>query len=433
MSAVVQAEPDLLAAAQRWASAARDIGPSPEPCLCGQPFWRHTGPAWDGPAEDCPGYRLDPAWQLAQDALEAGSRDAMADVADHNRDSRAHRARAGWRISPSDAGRCPRAIWYRNRPPADYLPLPEDTRAADAGTAMHAGITAARSARYPWRRYALLVAIPGLDQDGEIDEYDPVTGIVEDWKTAGDYTWEYVQEHGPYQHAWEQALIYAFALAQAGHLVKTVQIRYINRKTGWELPPFTREYSARAAQQAVGRLIRVAQMLDTDLVPPREGQGPTSDPQCQRCPAREHCWQMEAAAEAGRTPESYVAFGPDPQASDPAVIWAVEQAGLLRERRLALEKKEDAAKALAGLPPGKYGQWEVVRTSTRRADWHKAYDRLLGRLDFWWEMSPPDRPPLTQLAGQAPKSRSWSYMIRRVRAEPAKGGKRGKRGKPAAD
>lgn len=356
------------------------VGPYPDPCgLCAAPRWAHTGDDNTGPAKACTGYQPDPAWRLLADALDADERLAMDDVAEHGRRVRDERRADGWQVSPSDAGRCPRAVWYRECPPDGHVPLPEDTRKADAGTAIHTGLTAARRALYPWRIYDIKVTVPGLDRPGRGDEYDPITATLEDWKTAGDAAWRQIGLSGPYTSAWHQALVYALGLNRAGIPVRRIRLRYIHREKGWE-ETFTVAYDEQLALDALAGLVELSTQLDLGIVPDRAGTGPTNDSICQRCAHRIHCWDMDAAEQAGRTPETYARFGANPAADDPDVQWAVAQAGYARQERLAAQKDENACKALVDVDAGTYGDWVVKRGATRRPDYHAAFDELVERL-----------------------------------------------------
>ncbi|MEU3455568.1 hypothetical protein ABZ671_18505 [Micromonospora sp. NPDC006766] len=373
------------------------IGPWPSGCLCGAAAHLHAGELHAGPGPDgCPAYRPDPAWDLAWAVLAADERLAMDDVATHNTAARGERAAGRWQVSPSDVGSCPRQVWYREAPPDGYEPLPDDTRQADAGTAMHAGITEARAALYPWREHKVRVHIPGLDRGGEADEYDPVTATVEDWKTAGKATWDHIGVYGPWEKAWKQSFIYAYALAVAGRPVRRVRIRYIHRETGVE-ETFTRPYDESYALGALGELVNLVTMMEAGLEPIRAGRGPDVDPLCDRCPARAHCWAISAAKVAGLTPQTYTVHGPNPTADDPQVVWAVEEAGRARLERLDREKDEKAYKALADVPEGTYGTFEVKRGSTRRSQHKEAFEQLVDRLEDWAATPEDERPPLLSI------------------------------------
>lgn len=391
------------------------MGPWPAVCVCDAPRHLHAGPDFTGAGPSgCPEYRPDLADHLAWRACEVDGRLAMDDVADHNTALRGERAAGRWQVSPSDVGGCRRAIWYRENPPAGYEPLPADTRKADAGTAMHAGLTEARSALYPWRLHKVRVPIPGLDRDGEGDEYDGVTATLEDWKTSGPATWDYIGRHGPRERAWKQTFIYAYALICAGYEVRRVRIRYIHRETGAE-ETFTRPYDEAFALEALGELVNLVTMLDAGLEPVRDGRGPDVDPMCDRCPARKHCWNMDAAQAAGRTPQTYTVHGANPDASDPAVVWSVAEAGQTRLARLDLEKDEKAYKALADVDAGTYGDWVVKRGSTGRRQDREAFEQLVDALHDWQETPEDERPPLLSLIKPVRVKRSSTLTIEPVR------------------
>ncbi|MEU7802692.1 hypothetical protein AB0B10_25870 [Micromonospora arborensis] len=405
--------PDVLGRAAAIAAAGSPIGP--DGCVCGAAKRSHAREDFTGPGPDgCPGYRPDPAQELAWAAVAADSRLAMADVAEHNSAVRQERASGRWQVSPSDVGSCPRRVWYRENPPAGYVPLPQDTRKADAGTAFHAGITEARAALYPWRQHKVRLRVPGLDRDGEGDEYDPITATLEDWKTAGPTTWAYIGVHGPWEKAWKQAFVYAYALAFAGAVVRRVRIRYIHRETGEE-EVFTRAYDEAYALAALGELINLVTMIEAGLEPIRAGRGPDVDPLCDRCEARLHCWNIPAAKLAGRTPQTFTVHGPNPEPDDPELLWCIAEAGRARLERLALEKDEKAYKALADVDAGVYGEWEVKRGGSSRPQHRQAFDQLVEALRTWEETPADARPPVVSLIPAVRVARSRKLEIVPVR------------------
>ncbi|WP_431935772.1 hypothetical protein [Micromonospora sp. RP3T] len=390
------------------AAALLDAGPiDPElvPCAtCAQPPLVHDD-------VDHP-HRPAPAYALALAAAAAEDRQVMADVVEHLDAAHVSSGRKG--PSPSDAGKCRRQLWYRDRPPADYVPRVIDSRRAALGTITHDAATAARSARYPWRQYKLRVAIPGLDRDGELDEYDPVLGRVIDWKTAGEAKWAIVGDDGPTGDQWDQGDIYAYALDFAGYPVRDVAIITINRDTGDE-ETFVRPYDPARSLAALDRLTEAATMVEAGVLPPRDGYGPR-DWRCKWCPALDHCWQTARAAELGRSPVSLTLLGETPD--DPSIAWAGREVLKVSAARLELEKLEDRAKDLVqGIAPRLYdegapdGGVEVYDKWSTSYDYKGAYETLRD----YYELPDGVRPALEEV-GEVKRNRSKKTAVKKPRA-----------------
>jgi CRISPR/Cas system-associated exonuclease Cas4 (RecB family) len=385
-SAPADLSPEVLRA-REFVAAGRANDPDTAVCVCGATRPDHSTAA-------CSEFRVDPAWELARRAAAADESDPLADIAAHSEIQRAGRLGNGWGVGPSDYGTCRRAIEYRERPPAGYEPLPEDTRKADLGTAFHTGLTAARRALYPWRMYGMQVYLRGLDRPGEIDEYDPVTGTVTDWKTAGDWTWDRVRT-GPRPDHKGQVQIYAIALHRQGYEVRRCRILYVHRATGaaeyfeWDFDP--------ADDEPVRWLMNVLTMLDLGIELPRDRSGPSTDPICRRCPARAHCWNIPEALVADRSPESYTLLGPDPD--DPTIAWAARRLYEANEAYKAAEAAREQAKALLqGVRPGVVndgqGPLEIYRgVSYGRPDYRGAYERALELMRLPEHLRPAELPP----------------------------------------
>jgi hypothetical protein len=416
--------PDGLTVDMLAAAALVEAGPvDPElaPCAaCGDPPIAHDNQHT---------YHPDPIWRLALQAQAAADRTVMDDIVAQLNTEHIPSGKTG--PSPSDAGACRRALWYRDRPPADYTPRQIDERRAAIGTLIHAAGAHARSMRYPWRRYEMTVAIPGLDRGGRIDEYDPVFGEVVDWKTAGQAKWEIVGDDGPTPDMWAQPRIYAYALDMAGYPVRRIRIITINRDIGAE-ESFAEDHDPAKGLAALDALTEAATMIEAGVVPPRDGYG-TRDWRCKWCPAMEHCWNVDRAAELGRSPESLTVLGERPD--DPSIAWAGREAITLAGERLALEKREERAKGLLqGIRPGVYGA-DGDQPVEVFLDWHTsygykaAYERLAGL----YELPDEVRPPLAEV-DEVPKKTTRKTAAKRVRAA-KRAAARKPRGKalPAAD
>lgn len=417
--------PEGMTAEMMAAAALLDAGPvDPElvPCVvCGEPPLVHG---------DDHGHELPPVYALALAAAAADGRQVMDDIVAQLDTEHVPSGRKG--PSASDAGKCRRFLWYRDRPPADYVPRVIDSRRAALGTILHKAAAEARAKRYPWRRYELTVAVPGLDRVCRVDEYDGVLGRVGDLKSAGQAKWQIVGADGPTDDQWRQVRINAYALDMAGYPVRELEIMQVNRDTGAE-EHFREEYDPGKALAALDDLIEAATMVEVGVVPPRDGLGP-SDWRCQWCPALDHCWQTARAAELGRSPESLVALGEVPD--DPSIAWAARESLRLRDLRLALEKREALAKALLqGVKTGAYDQdapdggVELYEDWTTSYSYKEAYE-LLRDL---YELPDDVRPPLEEV-GDVPKKHSKKTAVRRPRAAArAADRRRPKKALPAAE
>lgn len=372
--------------------AGMPIGPRFEPCVCGEGRHVHAGRSGSGkcPATNCSRYRADRAWKIAWEAIDAGATPLGVALREYDRRERekhykkAPRVEGEWSIGASDTSTCPRKIQYRNSPPEDFERAPEDTREARMGTIIHTEVTRQMKVLYPWRMFAFKVRIPGLDRDSELDMYDPLTGELVDFKTAGDWRWDILGDEGPEWSTWEQVLLYGLALEEAGYYVSTLKLCYLKRCNGHD-EEFEIPYDRAAAEAARDRLLDYAQALDLGLDLERTGEGPTTDALCRRCFARFHCWNIERAEELGRSPENLTHLGEDPD--DEAIINAIEMKIETTAKRLAAEKEEKVAKALVdGITNGRYGEdgkFEVYEQVTAgRISYKASYEKVLSMIDM---------------------------------------------------
>lgn len=351
-------------------------GPRVHPCVCGAGRHAHSGAAGVGKCAEtkCKRYRADRVWTLVYAALDADEVSVGDSLREYDRRERERhyrknpRGEGEWSIGASDTGTCPRKIEYRNRPPEDFEPAPEDQREARMGTIIHNEVTRWMKALYPWRMFDLPVQIAGLDRKSALDMYDPVTGVVTDFKTAGDWRWDKLGEDGPDWETWEQVLLYALALVEAGYYVTRVRLVYVKRCNGHD-ENFEMEYDAPSAEQARNRLLGYAETLDRGESLPKTGTGPSTDALCRRCFARFHCWNIPKAERLGRSPENLTILGEHPD--DEHLAWAIEQKYEASRIRLEADKREDEAKALVdGIPPGRYGPdgvweaWEIPKAGS---------------------------------------------------------------------
>ncbi len=362
------------------------LGPSLQPCVCGAPRHEHSGPARTGKCAPtgCSRYRRDVVDALLEKVIAGYHATLGDDLIESDRrehEDRPKPAAGGWGIGPSDAGGCRAAIAFRERgwgtnpqhrlhhergdstaPEGTvfYSRDPEDYAAARVGSLIHADALRRRENLYPWRMYGdkpgMSITIPGLDRDGRYDEFDPITGRVVDVKTAGTWKWDVVNNVGPDESQWQQLMLYGLALTRQGYVVRDVQLAYLERAGGRDVP-FTRPYSEQEALDALSSLIATAGSLDDEESLPRDRQGPTLDALCRRCFARSACWQVPQAESAGRSPEGWVRLGRTPH--EDAVAQVLEEYDAAREVEKEGKKGKEAAKVqLEGIPHGTYGDWK---------------------------------------------------------------------------
>jgi hypothetical protein len=365
------------------------IGPRMDPCLCGAPRAIHGGAAGKGRCVEtgCVRYRVDRAYDLAYTALAgqaASVNDAMKEW--ESRERAAMRVRrpkldGQWSIGASDAGRCRKQIGYRENPPDDYTPLIEDKRAARMGGIIDDEITRRYQVLYPWRLHQHWVTIEGLDRESRLDMFDPVTGRLTDLKTSGQRSWERVGLNGPYEEAWKQVDLYALGMEDEGHTVTEVAITYVNRDNGHD-ETYVRKHDRARGETVRQELLGVATALDLGMPLPRDGNGPETDWRCRLCPARAHCWNLDAAQVAGRSGESFTILGAEPD--DESIIWAAETYVDARQLRLDAAKHEKESRVLLeGIDPGEYGEFIAVsKPSGGKPNYMGTVERLRELIDL---------------------------------------------------
>lgn len=374
-------------------------------------------------------HELSPAWLLAEQALAAADRQVMDDIVAAVEAGHVPSGKTG--PSPSDAGACRRQLWYRDwgHTLDGYEPnLHIDRRRAALGNVVHDAARAARAARYPWRIYEMPVDVPGLHRGGRIDEYDPILGEVTDDKTAGRAKWAMFGGEGPTDSAWEQVAIYGYALAMDeanSWPVRTLRIIAINRDTGAE-EHFHRDFDPAFALAALDKLLDTALIIEAGIKPPRDGYGPKHW-MCEWCPALAHCWNVQAAQAAGRSPESYTLLGARPD--DPSIVWAGREFMHAAAERLKWEKREKRAKRLLqGLKTRVYGAEredggvEVVDSWAMSHGYKEAYERLLALYAL-----PEGQRPAPDALPPVPVKKSKSQTAKKPAREAARKGGRPKK------
>ena len=386
-------------------------GPRTHPCVCRAGIHEHSGAAHTGGCKrtTCKRYRADAAHELAYKAIDArlmslGHALRAADDLERAQHYAANPRKPGqWSIGASDTSTCPKKIEYRNAPPEDMIYAPEDKREARMGTIIHSEVTRKMRLLFPWREFAGRVLIPGLDRESEFDSYDPITGEVEDYKTAGDWRWDVLGDEGPDETVWEQVMLYGLALAATGRHVTTIRVSYIKRCNGHD-ETFVRDYDEVVAKAALDRLLGYATALDLGIELPRTGLGPANDALCRRCFARDHCWSTGAAAAAGRSPESFTILGAEP--ADESIVWAVAEKVEQGKARLDADKAEKVAKTLLeGVEPGRYGDYEGYPSGGGGGD--DPYARVR-QLEEYYGLPDDERPPLEVLV--VPQKHKYRYI-----------------------
>ncbi len=259
--------------------------------------------------------------------------------------------------------------------------------------------------------------IPGLDRESEFDSYDPITGELEDYKTAGDWRWDVLGQEGPDEEVWGQVMLYALALIAMGRTVRTVKLSYIKRCNGHD-ETFVRDYDEVAAKAWLDVLLGYATTLDmikdaqdsgadeetlASLALPRKYLGPSADEMCRRCFARIHCWNMNEAAALGRSPESLTILGEQPD--DESVIWAIaEKIEASAEEKAAKDRVTYAKTLLEGVEPGRYGDFEGYR---KGGGGGPNYKGRAEQLEEYFDLPEAQRPPLGAL--EAPKQYRYTF------------------------
>jgi hypothetical protein len=253
------------------------------------------------------------------------------------------------------------------------------------GTLIDLGFKRARRARYPWRKFAGRVQVPGLDVEGEYDEWDPIIGRLTDYKSAGSYKWERIGKYGPPEAEWKQALEYGLALEDAGQTVRELELIYVNREGG-TMEPFYRAYSRVLALAALADLHAMIDALEAGRPLPRvkDGEdmlGPTVNPLCARfCPAVRHCWGLGDVPEE-RSPEGWLLARDD--AGVEAALVMYDEA---RERASEGDKAKKYARVLLeGVEAGAYGEinlnWSGGKESDPIPDAKGRVEQLEGEMD----------------------------------------------------
>lgn len=241
-------------------------------------------------------------------------------------------------IGPSDSDRCRRQVGYRvTETPMDR---PEDAtlvRMAWIGTALHDHVARARQHSHPTWLVEGKVQPPGLDRPGTVDAYLDDLGNVDDIKTKTGRGYEAILTRGrAYDGDRKQSNVYALALEDAGHVVKTCSVTYVDREGRHD--PFVDcwTYDREEALAALAALHALADAIDAGADLPRDGRGPDTGRPCDTCPWIATCWELDSLPEGYTAQSAYLA--------PTEVADAAETLRKLREEKRAITEAEDYLK-----------------------------------------------------------------------------------------
>lgn len=322
------------------------------PCVCERPRSAHSGATRAGGCEasGCLRYRADRIVLLAVEAAAAGERSFHQHLAEFDRRTRARvkKKRPGSvNVRPSDIGGCDREVYYRETPPEDFYSSPTRRGAAWMGGIIHEEYMRRLAQLYPWLmfgdRKGFELVLPGMERPSKYDIYDPIRAHLQSIKTAGRWQWDQVGERGADDKWWDQDHLYAMVLRDLGFPVETIEVLVIERADG-NSERFTMDFDPERAERALAKIHDLAMTLELGVVPERGRSGPTTDPLCRNCFARDYCWNIPQATAAGRSPESYTVLGTDPEDAD--IIAIAEQLIEARAEQNDAKGRVDRYKAL---------------------------------------------------------------------------------------
>lgn len=243
-------------------------------------------------------------------------------------------------ITPSDLGRCRRAVMYRETETARDEGWTEDRLAAIVGSALHNLVADARRARHPEWWVEQRLAIPGLPRKGRLDAYDSDRKRVDDVKTKSGRAMDRLLGRGRADDGDKaQADVYALAAENAGADVRTVTITYLNREAVGDDDASERvwvdewSYSRADSLEALARLHAVQDALDDGVELPRDERGPGSWA-CDHCAWLARCWELSEVP-AGHTAQSW-------RAAPEEVAEAARRLVVVRAKLAELRDAEDA-------------------------------------------------------------------------------------------
>lgn len=275
-------------------------------------------------------------------------------------------------IGPSDSDRCRRQVGYRvTGTPPDR---PEDAtlvRMAWVGTALHKHVAEARQLTHPTWLVEGKVQPPGLDREGTVDAYLDDHANVDDIKTKTGRGYEAILTRGrAYDGDRKQVLVYGLALEEAGRVVRTCSVTYLDREGRHD--PFVDcwTYDRQEALAALAELHALADAIDAGADLPRDGRGPDTGRPCDTCQWIKTCWQLDSV------PEGYTAQSAGLAPAE--VAEAAEQLRLLRAEQAEIKAAVDYLRLqLVGHNGATFVDAEGI---TRQVKWSKGSNRG-GQLD----------------------------------------------------
>jgi len=279
---------------------------------------------------------------------------------------RAYRAESSARhrgphdLGLSALGSCTRkaAHMIAQTEPTDLV-KPEEGRAANLGTMIHAGFLPRLAEQMPGARTEVAVSLraAGISIPGHIDLYSPPTVL--DVKTAAQYRLDGLRAaREAYADHRLQVQSYATAVLQTGDEPRWMAWLYLDRSSGDDCT-VVEAFDDSDALDAVARVEEIVDHADhPDAAPAATAsgalmRGPGSFA-CDECPWLRRCWGE--FAEPGN-PRAHRRRLPDPQAE-----MALADYHQARQAKSAAEQAmADALDQLSATPPGVYGRWQWSR------------------------------------------------------------------------
>lgn len=212
-------------------------------------------------------------------------------------------------VGPSDIGRCPAQVAFRVREVEPDRPEDRDLiRKAALGKAIHAAVAEARKLAHPDWLVEVQVQPPGLSRPGTVDAYMTDLGVVDDVKTKSERGFDAILGRGKaYDEDRDQTNVYALAIEDMGHPVKTCSVTYVERSGN--RPPFVDSwtYDREEAMGALMRLHALEDAIESGGELPRTGRGPELGRPCDTCRWPTKCWGV---VPAGYSTQSYTLAPP---------------------------------------------------------------------------------------------------------------------------
>lgn len=399
--------------------------PAPDsvPCVCGAPRADHSGKTAGGAckATGCARYRADRVVELAARAAAAAGSNLRQDLAAWDRMSRAKTASKGApAVRPSELGTCDRIPWYRISPPEGFESAPTKRGPATMGSIIHEELQRRLLELYPWLmcgdRKGFELFLPGSERPSKYDLFCPITGLLTSIKTAGDWQWDQVGIRGADEKWWDTDHLYAWALGEKGYEVTTIRVLVVHRVDADKFESFEMAYDEERALRVLAEWQALSMRIELGIEPDRQRPGPSTDPICRNCFARNHCWNIPEAERLGRSPENLTLLGPDPEDR------IVNELGLAlidaREKKKAATKVETELKTLLdGVELKAYDDVEPSYGTSVSKD----VSGYVAAVERQWNL-PEDQRPATPptLVEKRKRTVSWGLLRKATREARAK-------------